>query len=263
LGRLGVPVKLLSVVGIDADGDRVLAAAAADGVDVGGVTRTPAAETATYVAVLDPSGELAVGLVADAIYDTADAGWAASALRTAAGPDAAVIDANLPAAVIARLLEGLGSGVLVVADPVSVPKAARLRDGFGRLDVVFAGIEEAAVLTGSAGDATFQAAALRDVGIETAVVSMGSAGVVVADAGGVRVYEAIHPERVVDVTGAGDALVAGFVFGAVSAAAPAPIAWGMAAASLAVESAATVPDGLSVDRLRARARAVRMGGTGS
>ena len=69
------------------------------------------------------------------------------------------------------------------------------------------------------------------------MVSLGSRGVFVDDGEAPRQVPALPPRSVVDVTGAGDAQIAGYVYGlAQGGPGPAPITWGMAAASLTVET---------------------------
>ena len=89
------------------------------------------------------------------------------------------------------------------------------------------------------------------MGAALAVVTLGQDGVCVADGIGSNLRAAPAASRVVDVTGAGDALVAGYL-AAISRGENDPIGWGLAAASLAVETLETVPSDLSVDRLTDR-----------
>ena len=65
LARLGVPVSLVSRVGDDAAGADLLRHTAAAGVDVSGVL--VGGTTAEYVAVLDPAGDLVLGVAAMAM----------------------------------------------------------------------------------------------------------------------------------------------------------------------------------------------------
>jgi pseudouridine kinase len=234
----------------------VAAAAAGDGVDLSAVGRSTLHPTATYTAVLGPDGELVVGIAATEIYDTLDDLWAQMALRRARRSAVVVIDANLPETVIDAIVGGLPETTLLAADPVSVPKAARLRPVLDRLDVLFAGVDEAAELAGAGGDAHELAGRLAGSGPRAVVVTDSARGAVLADAGGVARHPAV-PSSVVDVTGAGDALVAGFLFAVLGGEAR-PIGWGLAAAGLAVESPPPVPD-----RLDAATLAARVGGGGA
>src|SRR5215475_13906112 len=75
LARLGAKVALLSRVGSDAEADRLIGALAALGIDTGRVVRAPDAATASYTALIDPDGELVVGIADMAIYDGMDAAF--------------------------------------------------------------------------------------------------------------------------------------------------------------------------------------------
>ncbi|HYP12320.1 MAG TPA: carbohydrate kinase family protein [Bryobacteraceae bacterium] len=57
LARLGVPVRLTGVVGTDANGDKVLSALNAAGVDAGRVRRDRSVPTTATVVVVHPSGD--------------------------------------------------------------------------------------------------------------------------------------------------------------------------------------------------------------
>jgi pseudouridine kinase len=58
LARLGQPAKLISVVGKDRPGDKLLEYTAAAGVDVSAVLRTDLYPTGFYMGVLDPRARL-------------------------------------------------------------------------------------------------------------------------------------------------------------------------------------------------------------
>ena len=257
LGRLGAGVTIFSVVGEDPAGVTIAADLRHDGVDTSHLRVTTAAPTSTYVALLDERGEL-VGAVADmSAMDQADAAWIAQIEQNLAAFDAWAVDANLPASALDRLLGGRPFGPLVLVDPVSPAKAIRLRHLLPKIDVLTPDRSEAAALTGrdieDRAGAHAAAAALVDAGATTVLLKLGSDGLVVGDATGTTHLAAIPPRRVVDVTGAGDALAAGYLYGS-SIGAHNPERWGLAAASLTVEINRSVPEDLSVDALRQRMR---------
>jgi pseudouridine kinase len=270
LARLGLPVRLVSRVGGDDAGRRLLDGLAASGVDASGVVTAPGEPTAQYVAVLDPGGHLVLGIAAMAVLDgltcaDLDANW----------PDGAgwvLVDCNLPAPLLAHArsrARALGTSLAVEA--VSVPKVVRLAEKdraekdraekdraagtglpLGGVTALFANLDEARALAGALGlDAAVQgsgtgcgtgdgpgslAEALVGAGARTVVVTVGAQGAVLADATGTRAVPA-RPARVVDVTGAGDALVAA-TLAALVAGAPvaAAVRAGAEAAARTVES---------------------------
>jgi pseudouridine kinase len=255
LGGLGAGVAIFSVVGADAVGATITAGLRHDGVDTDHLRATAAAPTSTYVALLDESGEL-VGAVADmGAMDQADTTWIEQIEPDLAAFDAWAVDANLPASALERLLVERPSESFVLVDPVSSAKALRLRHLLPNIDVLTPDRSEAATLTGrdieNRAGALNAAAALVDAGATTVLLKLGSDGLVVADATGTTHLDAIPPRRVVDVTGAGDALAAGYLYG-ISIGARNPERWGLAAASLTVETSRSVAEGLSVDALRQR-----------
>jgi sugar/nucleoside kinase (ribokinase family) len=85
------------------------------------------------------------------------------------------------------------------------------------------------------------------------VVSLGSRGAYLDEASGVRQMPP-HPARtVVDVTGAGDAQIAGYLYGlSCPGGEHHPLEWGMAAASLTVETVDSVRADLTAAMLRDR-----------
>lgn len=250
LARLGVEVDLCSVVGADEAARMLRSTLAAEGIDDTGLTVAAGSRTAGYLAVLEPGGRLVIGLADMGIYDTADQVWAEEAADRGADADLWVVDANLPEPVIERLVDL--APVPVLADPVSVAKAVRLRNALGRLAAVFPDAAEAAALSGGrASDPEGCAAKIAATGIGLVVVSLGAAGVHVHSPDVVETRPAMAPDRVVDVTGAGDAMLAGYAYGLAAGEAD-PAAWGLAAASLAVETDASVPEGVSVETFRNR-----------
>lgn len=244
LARLGVPVAIVSVVGEGAA--PLLEAISAEGVDVSGVEVVAGAATASYTAILEPDGSLAAGIADMTVYEHMDRAWG---LRRAARGDLWFADANIPAAGV-EALHAASPGSDWFVDPVSVAKSSRISGALDGAACVFPDELEAAALTGE-DDPEVAARTLVGLGSHRVVVTLGQAGVVVADGSGVVRRPAVAPDRVADVTGAGDAFVAGYL-GGIALDADDPVTWGLAAASLAVETLETVPDDFGLPRLLTR-----------
>ena len=240
LARLGSAVTLVAAVGTDVRGDDLLGETAAAGVDVSRVVRG-ALPTGSYVAVLDTDGEL-VTAVADMAATAALSPDHVDAVRDAiAGAALVVLDGNLPADTLGRALDVCAAaGVRVVLDPVSVPKAAMLA-GELRADrpllAVTPNSDELVALGGSP-------SALHDRGAELVWVRLGARGSMLSGPDGEVAVAPVRATEVVDVTGAGDAMLAAFCHALLSGATPADAAaYGQAAAALTVASPHTVrPD---------------------
>jgi pseudouridine kinase len=216
LGRLGRRPSLVSVIGDDTVGTSLVTATRAAGVDARGVRTVPAEPTAEYLAILEPDGELVLGVAVMAVLDTLteedlDAAWP--------GGGWVVLDCNPAPRVLEHALARArgDSAVRLVVVAVSAPKIVRLPADLTGVDLLFCTRDEACAwlaehgspLPDQAGPADV-AAAVRAAGARAVVVTLGAAGALgLDDDGPVEVPSA--PVSVVDVTGGVDALVAGTV----------------------------------------------------
>ena len=207
LGLLGAPVRLVSAVGDDAFGDEVLRVTAACGADVGAVRRVPGA-TGTYTAVLDDRGELVAAVSDMATVDALE-------LDTLHLADAAlvVVDGNLAAAQVARAFAAATTaGVAGAFEPVSVAKAARSAALVHDLFLVTPNADELAALTGRpVADWRESVADLHGRGVQHVWLRRGADGSWVCTSGQEPAHLPAVPATVVDVTGAGDAMLAAWI----------------------------------------------------
>lgn len=211
LVRLGVPTAFHSIVGADAAGDALVERLRGLGADTRGVMRSAERPTAEYVAVLETDHELALGIADMAIFD-----FYSEAHLDAAWPQASqakwiLADCNLQTGVLQALARRCAStGARFAVNTVSGPKAVKLHGLGAAVDLLFTNRDEANTLTGRniAADARSAAEALRDSGFAAAVVTDGGKGYAILENGSVSWHEAV-PATPVDITGAGDAFVAG------------------------------------------------------
>ncbi|MEO1060387.1 MAG: PfkB family carbohydrate kinase [Actinomycetota bacterium] len=262
LARLGTPTHLLSVVGTDAFGDRLLRDTAAAGVLVDHVVRTDT-PTGTYVAVLDDDGELVTAVSDMAASDEIDRRFVEAARPLLGHAGLVVLDGNLGSDAIGAALDiAAAAGVEVIVDPVSDAKAARLADAVDPARPIFAitpNRSELAALTGSPTRTSRQLAAaaadLHDRGVEQVWVSLGRRGSVLFRSGRppVRTDPAPLAAPIADVTGAGDAMVAALAHAHLDGRPMEDaVAFAHAAAALTIEHAETVRPDLSSAVVEAR-----------
>jgi sugar/nucleoside kinase (ribokinase family) len=201
--------------------------------------------TPSYTALIDREGELIVGFADMALYDLAFPKQIrrAKVREVIACADAVLCDANLPSTALERLV-ALAVGRPVFAIAISPAKAVRLAPVLGGLELVFMNRREAIALAGSSADAAGQdlVDSLRRAGLRSGVVTAGEGPVLGFDDAGAFSILPPPPRKVADVTGAGDAL-AGATVAALLRGLPLRPALreGVAAATLAIESAAAVP----------------------
>jgi pseudouridine kinase len=238
---------MVSRVGDDEAGRAVVAHLRSLGIDTSMIT-VAACPTASYTAILEPDGELVLGLADMDLYDEiTPAMLDVGRLRR---HELWFADANLPAGTLAWLVE---QGPVAV-DAISVPKARKLRGLLPRIQIFFGTVAQASEIAqlGSFSSAMEAARALHRLGACAGVVTAGAAGIAVWAGDDVRQLPVL-PAEPKDVTGAGDALIAGTLFGITGGRTlvdAAPL--GLAAAAITVESGATVAENLTAEALDER-----------
>ncbi len=243
--RRGAVGSLMSVRGGDAAGEAVAAEIASNDItDLSAVFLDRA--TPSYTALLDRDGDVVAALADMGLYELAFPKQLRRAkLREAIGTvDAVLCDANLPETALWRLTE-VAQPVPLFAIAISPAKAVRLTPVLDKLSCLFMNRREAAVLadTDAEAEPSEIVRGLRASGLQRGVVTAGGSSVFAYDAQGLSIIAPPAPRRVVDVTGAGDAL-AGATTVALLRGLPldAALRQGIAAAVLAIESASAVPE---------------------
>jgi pseudouridine kinase len=257
LSRLGVSTSLVTLVGDDENGRAVLRHMEGLGVSTGRCMISRARGTAEYVAVLGPDGELAVGVADMEIFDDLLPERLGDLWPELPSATWTFADCNLPPPTLLELAaRAYRHRFALAVDAVSTAKIMRLPQDLTGIDLLFLNLDEAkaALAPEAVSFASPEAAASAIVGRGAArvIVTCGAAGLVAADAGGVEWLGASAAE-VVDVTGAGDALIAGTLVGLVRGRSLAEAArFGMMAAALTIEHPASVRPDLSVAMVESR-----------
>jgi pseudouridine kinase len=255
LVRLGETVVLVSAVGDDGSGRRVLAQADECGIDMSHVIVIHEHRTAAYLAVLDETGNTVMS-VDDMSINREVITPVYIYRRRALFRDAqmVVVDANLsPATLRTIFAQAEKYGVPICADPTTATLAPRLKPYLCHLALVAPNAAEAEALCGvqvTGRESALNAAkSLVSAGVRLAIVTLGATGLVYATSHESGHVPAIEVE-IVDLTGAGDALTAGIVFGLLNEfPTDEAVRLGASAAALTLHSRETVCPTLSLERL--------------
>jgi pseudouridine kinase len=256
LARLGAEVVLLSAIGADIEGARLLEETAAAGVNVDHCLPVEGEPTGAYLAVLDGAGNLQHAL--DDMRVMASITPEVLRQRRHLFQEASVvfIDTNLPTRTLAAAI-GLArrSGVPVAADPTALSLAPRLVPHLQDLWLITPNQTEAEQLCPVASTLAGRERAsdiarwLVSQGVDIAIVAMAEFGVVYATPDGSGHVPAIRTE-VVEPTGAGDALTAAVIFGLINEIpVDEAVRLGVSAASLTLRTRGSVVPDLSLERL--------------
>lgn len=210
LAGTGLRVDLVSAVGDDVAGAALLAHLRECGIGVGHVQVRPDEATAQYVALLEPGGDLTIGAAAMSVLDridvaAVDAAWPAGWL---------FCDGNLSAKVLEHIVgRARESGTAVAVDAVSALKVTRLPADLRGLTLLSCNRDEARAWLAHhrldpIGDDVELARRLQAAGAAAVLLTRGAAGLIAVEGDSVHEILAV-PATPVDVTGAGDALIAG------------------------------------------------------
>jgi pseudouridine kinase len=256
LVRLGQPVRLITAIGDDLVGEQLVDLIEAAGVDVSAILRSDEHSTGSYMGVINSGGTLHFAL--DDIN-------AASAITPAylhahadlfQGASLVFIDANLPVNTLRTVFSLAGKAHLpVCADPTSPSLAKRLQSHLARLQMISPNGAEAAILC----DRPFQASKRQEAidaakclvgkGVRLALLSLAEYGVVYATSETSGHVPAIRT-KIVDPTGAGDALTATVIFSLLNEISlDDAVRLGVTAATLTLQHRGTVIPDLSLEML--------------
>ncbi|MFI0348980.1 carbohydrate kinase family protein [Actinomadura sp. 9N407] len=239
LAKLGNEVVSVGAIGDDELGDLLVAVMSRHGVDVSGLVRRTADQTAASILPIRPDGGRP-SFHAPGANLTLSPGAVEPGLLTAAdvvhlgGPDV-TFGLNDPA-FFAMLSAARDAGTVITMDLLSgMPDLILGARAFLPLvDYFLPNLEQAQAMTGET-DAEQAAYSLLVQGPKAVVVTMGAEGSLLVDAGGTRRIPALEVE-VVDTTGCGDAYCAGFITGLVHGKEALECArWGAATASIVAQ----------------------------
>ena len=245
--RLGMRCRFITAVGADGRGDALSSRLKESGVDISAIHKSRNGSTATYQCILDVNGGLIAAIADMRVFDQITPGLmhsSAKILRNLSG--ILCMDTNISAESLVVACGLVANDVIVVIEPTSVPKCTRCLPCLRRVDIVTPNdmelYEMCRALGGSAGSVAEAARYLLEhSGLLAVVVTMGKEGVALYLTGRPVGKEAmwsriaygssagpaptgvvteinipaavLKQEEILDVTGAGDSLVAGTLAG--------------------------------------------------
>ncbi len=284
LALLNVPVTLLSAVGDDGEGIRILEETGKAGVKMDQVIISGKYPTGIYLAILDSEGEMEVAVSDMQILEEITVEYLRSKAYLIKESKMVVVDTNIPEQSIQYMVEICNKvKVPLLVEPVSVEKAKKLPgaiDGRWNIDYITPSKDELESISGIGidddQDMLRAVDELKYKGVRNVIVTLGERGIYVSseygykgegerqregkwgrgkdlDGKGWDKFIKPYDSKVVDVTGAGDALVAGMVYGVFLNYPLEMVArFGLAAAALTISSKEAVRRDLREGLLRSR-----------
>ncbi|MDD7910457.1 MULTISPECIES: carbohydrate kinase family protein [Pseudovibrio] len=253
LARLDCNPALIGCVGNDPDGLWVRKHLSATGIDVSTVKVLDGQRTGSYLALHQPDGSLHAAISDSEITQLIPKPVAGSLTPALEQAGIWLAETNMETEMLEAIAAAKGDRILAV-DTVSSAKATRLLPILDKLDILFTNRLEASSLLGMDADAPAvdMAQALTAKGCKTIAITDGSRPLILSVDGKERVITPL-PAEPKDVTGAGDAFIAGFLSAYSQGLAAEQAAYsGLAASAITVEATGAAPDSLSLSAIAQR-----------
>ncbi len=213
LARLGHAAHLISAIGDDAFGRSLLDATHAAGVHTDACAVLAHRNTSTYLSLYNPQGDLALAVNDMDIVECITPQFLTQHTRLLKHARLVMLDCNLTTDALAWLLSQTHAPVVV--DAVSGAKCQRIRAHLPRITTLKVNQSEAKVLSGLPCDsqADMQATAtwLHAQGVRQVLISLGAHGMFWSDTKAGHGWQKALAGDVVNVNGAGDAMLAGWM----------------------------------------------------
>ncbi|WMJ76343.1 MULTISPECIES: PfkB family carbohydrate kinase [unclassified Sedimentibacter] len=214
LVRLGIDTKLISVLGDDIYGSKILEESADMGLDMKDCLILKGESTSTYLAVLDETHDMSVAISSMDIYERMTVEFIKEKKHVIDNSELCVLDTNVPLNVIEYLLSNHRNTDFFL-DTVSTAKAKKVKNLLGSIHTLKTNRIEAEAVTGieiNCEDGlkrNFEY--LLSKGIKRVFITFGKKGVFYSDGSEMKRVAANHINPV-NTTGAGDAFMAALVY---------------------------------------------------
>lgn len=254
LFRLGIDPFLISAVGEDLTAKALLEHTHSLQVNTTGIYQLKNHSTATYLAILDQKGDLCTAIADMSIFDQLTPKRVFAHKKKLTKAPIVIMDTNLPQKTLTVLAKFCQQQKIPLwVEPVSVEKSKKIVGLFQYITYLSPNIQELTALTNRKIDnfSDIQTAGiiLLEAGVQQLLITLGKDGIILGNHLGFTHFPAQKAD-VLDVTGAGDALVAGIIYGLLqSQDLRSAIKAGLTLAKLTLQTKETVLSVLNADLL--------------
>jgi pseudouridine kinase len=259
LALLGIPVQLLTVLGKDSDGQWLSDQCSAAGIDMSRISFSEK-PTGTFASIATPDGDLFIGAVSSETDDLLTTEFLIERESELASASIVVADCNLSVESLRWLISFCNrKDIPLIIETVSVPKSVRLKSALpGKLLLVKPNREELAVFEHDTHVTPEEKIAhLHTLGFENVWLSRGIDGSLYSD--GSEIASVPAPRvNVIDVNGAGDAMLAAWIWARLNDKPSRDcVRYGHAAAACLLEVFGAIRNDFSADLLESRFKLIR------
>jgi pseudouridine kinase len=261
LERLGIYTKLISAVGDDLYGKKILEEAEAIGLDMKDSLIFKNSPTSTYLSILDENGDMAAAISHMDIYDKLSIELIEDKKYIIENSKLCIVDTNILGDVIEYMLKNFKSANFFL-DTVSTAKAKKVEPFIGYFHTIKPNKIEAEMLSGikinDRMDLRKASEYFLSKGVRRVFITLGEEGVYYKD-GECENLIAAPKVKVVNATGAGDAFVAAVAYSYLrNFDIEYTARFAMAAAILALSHEKTINPGMSKENIDRKMEELRL-----
>ncbi|WP_026477447.1 PfkB family carbohydrate kinase [Alkaliphilus transvaalensis] len=213
IARLLIPVRLLSAVGDDFYGRKLIEEGMAVGIDMKNVHISKKYPTSMYLSIMDEDHDMQVAISQMDIYEELNPTFIDVNQLLISNSSLLVFDTNIPKETIDHLCSSIKE-IPIYCDAVSTTKVMRIKDSLDKIHTLKPNIYEVAKLLDmkvtTLNDVRRAGEVLLQKGIKRVFISMGQEGVYAFDGKKELVVKGSLKE-IKGATGAGDAFMAGLI----------------------------------------------------
>ncbi|SHI69427.1 carbohydrate kinase family protein [Lutispora thermophila] len=261
LTKLGAKTKLISVVGTDPYGLKILEEAESIGLDMKDSLVLKDEATSIYLSMLDESGDMVAAISYMDINEKLTVDFIKEKMNVIEKSKLCIIDTNIPREVIEYILMS-NNDIDFFLDTVSTAKAKKVKDLIGYFHTIKPNKIEAELLTGIAikneDDLKIASEYFLQKGVKRVFISLGEDGVFYND-GHIMNHVRTPKVKVVNATGAGDAFMAALSYGhfyGMSIDEMAKMA--MAASIIAISHENTINPYMSIENIKSKMKEIEL-----
>nr|WP_263972605.1 carbohydrate kinase family protein [Thermoanaerobacterium thermosaccharolyticum] len=245
LALLDVPVTFLSIIGNDDEGKRIITETRKTGVNCEHITTSDTKHTGIYLAIIDNTGNMDIAISGMEVLEELNVKYLEKKIDIINNSRIVVIDTNIPESSIEYVVDACArKNIPVLAEPVSIDKSKKLKKVLGNIDYITPNRDELGSLLETEiindNDMIKVTKEIRKLGTKNVIVTLGERGVYLSS----NEYEGYvdsYKVNVIDATGAGDALTAGFIYGIINdMSIEDSVRYGIAAATFTLSSSESV-----------------------
>lgn len=218
LALCNINVKLITTLAKDAFSEMIIRRCKQVGIDISASYYQDDYTTTTYMAILDDQGDMHVAVSDTKALDNMPLSHIIKHQSLIKRSDIIVIDAALPDTIIDHILN-IAQNSRIYVDPVSTNKAKSIKGKLSKFDTLKCNILEASYLSDIAivDKLTLETAGLKLIqqGLKNVFITLGKDGVYYQNKEN-QGYLPSYAHTIKNATGAGDAFMAGIIYGAIN-----------------------------------------------